>query len=139
MEPLQFYILNSVVDQCPRHFLDLSADGANLVTMVVVVEISLVKGLLLEVVSDDKSQFDEEMYGIVECCPAHPEEVMLHLGTEFLQGEMPVHVVNGIEYGKPFRGLPAIVLLQIVGQREPYSLQNIVIHQCEGVACELQN
>ncbi len=79
------------------------------------------------------------MYSIVEGCPTHPKEILLHLGAEFLQGEMPVHIVYGIKYGKPFRGLPAIVLLQIVGQSEPCSLQNIVIHQCEGVACGLQS
>lgn len=81
------------------------------------------------------------MYGIVEGCTTHPEEVLLHLGAKFLQCEMPVHTVYGIEYGKPFRGLPAIVLFQIVGENEPYSLQNNVIHQCVGVgvACGLQN
>ena len=79
------------------------------------------------------------MYGVVKGCTTHPEEVLLHLGAEFLQGEMPIHIIYGIEYGKPLRGLPAIVLLQIVGQSEPYSLQNIVIHQCEGVACGLQS
>lgn len=107
--------------------------------MVVVVETGLVTGFLLEIVSDNKSQLDEEMYGIVEGCPTDPEEILLHLGAEFLQGEMSIHTVYGIKNGKPFRGLPAIILLQIVGQGEPYSLQNIVIHQCEGVACELQN
>ena len=107
--------------------------------VVVVVKTCLVACLLLEIMPDNQSQLHEEVDGIVECCPADPEEILLHLGAEFLQCEMPVNVVYGIEYGISLRGFPAIVLLQVVGQCEPYSLQNIVIHLIEGVACGLQN
>ena len=54
VESLHFKVLYSIVDQCPWHFLDLSANGAYLMTMVVVLEIGLIKGFLLEIVSDNK-------------------------------------------------------------------------------------
>ena len=128
MEAAQFHRLDDALQRRRVHLLHLAADGADLVAVVLRGHARLIARLLREVVLHHQPQFLEEADGIVERGAAHPEVFLLHFLSQFLQREMPAHAINGLEDGIPLRRFPEMVVFQIICEREPYSLQNVVIH-----------
>lgn len=116
MEAFQLDGTHGINEMGSGHLIHLAADGAYLMAMVVVMETGLIFGALLEIMPDNDSQLEEQVDGIIEGRTAHPEVVLLHPRSQFLQGKMPIHLIYSLKNGKPLRCLPEMVFLQIIGQ-----------------------
>ena len=117
METFEFDGAYGIREMRGCHFVHSPANGTNLMTMIVVVVTCFVFCTLLEVVPHHQPQFHEEIDGIVESGPTYPEVVVLHFRAQLFQGEMAIHLIHCIKYGKALWGLPEMILLQIIGQR----------------------
>lgn len=117
---LDVQIADSLTDLRRFHLRHLAANGAYLVAVAIVVVASLILGLPLEAVADNKTQLHKQSQRVVECSPADGEILLIvEFAAEFLQREMPVDAVDGIENGKPLWSLAVVVQFQVVGQYVP--------------------
>ena len=75
-----------------------------------------VRHILPELVLHHQPAIQQELYGIVESCPAHPVILVLHEDVERLDVEMPVAGVDLIEYRESFGRFPMPSHREVAGK-----------------------
>lgn len=82
----------------------LTAHGAYLVAMAVVVVASLILGDRLEAVTYNQPQLNEELQGVIQRRPADGKAIVVHkLVAQLLYREVSAGAVHRIQHGKPLR------------------------------------
>ena len=116
VKPLHLHGFDDRFDLESAQFGHFTAYFADLVTVVRSEVGRLVDGVLREAVAHHERHLEEQLHGIVECGPAHPEILFLHSFAELLQREMSCEGADSIENGITFGSFPQFMLIEIHGQ-----------------------
>ena len=117
METPSWHIVDSLTNLVRPYLRDLSAHGAYLVTVAIVIVTGLIFRGRLETVTHHKPQLYQQTQRIVKRSAADREIIVVgQLVAQFLQREMPVHAIYCIKDSKALRSLSMFVQFQISGQ-----------------------
>lgn len=131
LETVQVSTLNGFDNFRRLYFIDITAYGAYLVDVILVLVATFVFRLPNESVPYNEAQAYEQLHGVVKCCTGDTEVARFKQFTKFLKRKMPVHAVYGIEDGITLGGLAMSVMLEVIVEHSAYSFLNGVVgHFC---------
>ena len=102
-----FDIFNSRITEF-NHFTCVSQN--DMIMLFVEIRFFIMCLILTKLMAPDQTAFQEQLYRVLQCCPAYPVILILHLYVQCFNIEVIVIVINFLKNGKSFRSFPMIVI-----------------------------